>query len=388
METTSGDPRINQEHGRVAIVHDWLTVSAGAEKVLARMLGLFPNADLYALVDFLPIASRGFLGGRTVKTSFIQGLPGARRHYRNYLPLMPLAVEQWDMSGYDLVLSSSHAVAKGVITGPDQVHVSYVHSPLRYAWDLQHQYLREAGLTHGLRSFVVRALLHYMRLWDSRTAVGVDALVANSSYISRRIRKVYGRDVTVVYPPVDVRDFAVRTVKKDYYLTASRLVPYKRIPLIVEALRRLGRPLIVAGEGPEAQAARKAAAGSPHIRFVGYQGPAELARLMGEARAFLFAAEEDFGITPLEAMACGTPVIAYGRGGACETVIPGETGWYFSEQTPESLMAAIEAAEACPPLDPMACRRQAERFSPERFDREFLAVVAASFAARHGPRGG
>jgi len=217
--------------GRVALVHDWLAAYAGSEKVVEQILQLFPQADLYSIVDFFPESQRDVLGGKRAHTSFIQHLPRARKWFRHYLPLMPLAIEQFDLSGYDLVISSNHAVAKGVLTGPHQVHVSYVHSPIRYAWDLQHQYLAEAGMKHGVKSWIVRLLLHYIRIWDQRTAHGVDAFVANSAFVGRRIQKAYGSAATVVYPPVDVEQFELRTEREDVYVIASRMVPYKRIPL-------------------------------------------------------------------------------------------------------------------------------------------------------------
>jgi len=224
------DPKLSSdfEHLRVAVVHEWLTTYAGSEKVLAQLLKLFPHADVFVLVDFLAPAERGFLQGHKVTTSFIQRLPFAKKKYRAYLPLMPLAVEQFDLSEYDLIISSSHAVAKGVITGPDQIHISYVHSPMRYAWDLQHQYLRESGLQSGMKGWIAKYLLHRLRLWDARTANGVDVFVANSSFIAKRIWKVYRREAKVVYPPVDVAVFSLSSAKSSFYLAASRMVPYKK----------------------------------------------------------------------------------------------------------------------------------------------------------------
>lgn len=304
----------------VALIHDWLTTYAGAERVLEQMLTVYAQADLFAVCDFLPPEQRAFLQGRVPQTSFIQRLPLAARRYRGYLPLMPLAIEQLDVSSYDVVLSSSHAVAKGVLTGPQQLHVSYVHSPIRYAWDLQHQYLREAQLQHGLKSMLARLSLHYMRLWDVRTANGVDAFIANSRFIARRIAKVYRRPARVIYPPVEVEAFSLREQKEDFYLTASRMVPYKKMPLIVEAFAAMpDKRLVVIGDGPEL--ARCKAVAAPNVELLGYQPFEVLRDYMQRARAFVFAAEEDFGITPVEAQACGTPVIAFGRGGACETIV-------------------------------------------------------------------
>lgn len=238
--------------GRVAIVHDWLVAYAGSEKVLEQIIQMWPNADLFSIVDFFPEQHRKALGGKHASTSFIQHLPRAKSSFRSYLPLMPLAVEQFDLSSYDLVLTSSHAVAKGVLTGPNQVHVSYVHSPIRYAWDLQHQYLAEAGIKRGIKSWIARSLLHYMRIWDQRTAHGVDAFVANSEFVGRRIRKVYGSKASVVYPPVDVERFELGVKHEDFYVIASRMVPYKRIPLIVEAFGAMpDKRLVVIGDGPD-----------------------------------------------------------------------------------------------------------------------------------------
>ncbi|WP_197495701.1 glycosyltransferase family 4 protein [Acidihalobacter yilgarnensis] len=370
------------EGTRVAVVHDWLVTYTGAERVLEQILLMYPQADLFAVCDFLPDDQRGFLGGRRPRTSFIQRLPGARRRYRAYLPLMPLAIEQFDLSGYDLVISSSHAVAKGVLTGPDQVHVSYVHTPIRYAWDLQHQYLRESGLDRGFKGWLARYLLHRIRLWDVRTANGVDVFVANSAYIARRIRKAYGRDSVVVPPPVDVEGFAPAPVREDYYLTASRLVPYKRVDLVVSAFARMpGRQLKVIGTGPEFDRIARLAADHSNIELLGYQDGATLAALMGRARAFVFAAEEDFGITPVEAQAAGAPVIAYGRGGARETVVEGRTGLFFDEQTVDALVEGMERFEAVGvSMSAAQCRDNAERFSVQVFRTAFAAVVRRAMA--------
>lgn len=370
---------------KVAIVHDWLTVYAGAEKVLEHMLACWPDADLYALVDFLPEEQRGFLGGKRARTTFIQGLPFARARYRSYLPLMPVAIEQLDLSAYDVVVSSSFAVAKGVITGPDQLHVSYVHSPIRYAWDLQHQYLQEAGLTRGVKSMLARAILHYIRLWDARTANGVDDFIANSDFVARRIMKAYRRDAAVLHPPVDLTRFTPVSEKEDFYLTASRMVPYKRIPLIIQAFAAMpDKKLVVIGEGPEFERARSCA--TPNVRLLGYQPTDVLVDHMRRARAFVFAAEEDFGITPVEAQACGTPVIAFGKGGALETVIdtPGadRTGLFFDDQTVESICAAVRGFDALDTApSAAACRRNAERFSPQSFRESLTQFVADRWAA-------
>ncbi len=240
---------------KVAVVHDWLVTYAGAERVLEQMLQVLPEADLFSLIDFVPDDERGFLGGRPVRTSFLQRLPWARTRYRSYLPLMPLAIEQFDLSSYDLIVSSSYAVAKGVLTGPDQLHLCMCYSPMRYAWDLQHQYLRESGLDRGLKSMLARRLLHRIRNWDARTGAGVDEFMAISRFVARRIRKVYRRESTVIYPPVDTDAFAPdwNQGREPFYLTASRMVPYKRIDLIAEAFAGMpDRTLVIIGDGPDA----------------------------------------------------------------------------------------------------------------------------------------
>lgn len=374
---------------RVAVVHEWLVNHAGSEKVIEQILKIYPQADLFSVVDFLQPHERGFLDGRQARTTFIQRLPGAQKRFRHYLPLMPLAVEQHDLSGYDIVISSSHAVAKGVLTGPDQLHVCYIHSPIRYAWDMQHQYLRESNMTHGLKGTVARLLLHYMRLWDARTPFGVDRFIANSAFIARRVRKVYRREAGVIHPPVDVARFALRTDKEDFYLAASRLVPYKRMPMIVEAFARMpDKRLVLIGDGPDMDKVRAAA--TPNVTVLGFQSDEVLVDHMQRARAFVFAAEEDFGITPVEAQACGTPVIAYGRGGSLETVRGRgdprrRTGLFFDAQTVEAIVDAVESFEALPePIRPEVCRAHAERFAPEQFRARFARAVEAAWAEFHG----
>jgi glycosyltransferase involved in cell wall biosynthesis len=374
---------------KVAIVHEWLTTYAGSERVLEQLIKLYPDADVFAVVDFLPDSERGFLQGRPVTTSFIQRLPFAKKHFRHYLPLMPLAIEQFELGDYDLILSSNHAVAKGVLTGPDQVHVSYVHSPIRYAWDLQGQYLRESGLRTGLKSWIVRASLHYMRLWDTRTASGVDSFIANSSFIQRRIRKAYGRESRVIFPPVDVAGFSGEADKGDFFLAAGRMVPYKKMPLIVEAFARMPQHrLVVIGEGPDFE--RCKALATPNVTLLGYQRFDVLRDHMLRARGFVFAGEEDFGIMLVEAQAAGTPLIAYGNGGARDIVrplgaCPAPTGLFFDEQTVDSIVDAVGRFVACEAaMTPLACKNNARGFSEERFRAEIAALVAEELAAFNG----
>lgn len=373
---------------KVAIIHDWLVTYAGAERVLEQMIAVYPQADIFSTVDFLTEGQRDFLQGRPVKSSFIQCLPFAKKKYRQYLPLMPLAVEQFDLSAYDLVISSSHAVAKGVLVGPDQLHICMCYSPIRYAWDLQHQYLRESGLDKGLKGWLARYLLHKMRLWDMRTAAGVDTFIAISHFIERRIRRVYRRDSVVVYPPVDVSAFTCQDKKEEFYLTASRMVPYKRIDLIVKAFSEMpDKRLIVIGDGPDYEKI-KSLAGS-NVTLLGYQ-PFEILRdHMQRAKAFVFAAEEDFGITPIEAQACGTPVIAFGKGGALETirVSDGLTGLLFKQQSTASIIKAVRDFESGPSIDPQACRSNAERFAIPVFRHRFGEVVNQALSVLNGANG-
>jgi len=358
----------------VGIVHEWLASYAGSEKVIEQMLEVFPTAEIYSLVDFLPQKDRAWLGDRKIHTSFIQRLPFARRKFRGYLPLMPLAIEQFDLAPHDVVISSNHAVAKGVITRADQLHISYVHTPIRYAWDLKDQYLREAGKTRGLRSMIVRMIMHYIRRWDVASANRVDKFVANSHYVARRIWKTYRREAEVIYPPVDIDAYPFCDQKEDFYVTASRLVPYKKVDSIVKAFTKNGLPLMVIGDGPDTKKIAKLA--GKNVTMLGYQSQEKMTELMQRAKAFVFAADEDFGITPVEAQACGTPVIAFGRGGVTETVVDGETGMFFNEQTPESLNAAVERFESmAATFEPELIRKHAEQFGIERFRREMCELV-------------
>lgn len=355
---------------RVAIIHDFYYTYCGAERVIEELIAQFPHSDLFALFDFLPEDQRKFLHGKPVRTSFIQRLPMAKTRHRAYLPLMPLAIEQLDISGYDLVISSSYMAAKGVITGPDQLHVCYCHSPVRYAWDLQHQYLDQAGLGFGIKGLFARTLLHYIRNWDVRTSLGVDHFIANSKFVGRRIKKTYRRSSTVVYPPVKLDVFTPNDeARSDDYLVLGRMVPYKRTDLIVKAFAAMpDRHLTVIGEGPDYENLRAIA--SPNVKFVGFQEQEYVVAKMRTAKALIFAAEEDFGIVPVEALACGTPVIAYGRGGVTETVIDGVHGVLYEEQNEASLIDAIERFEAqndFGKFDTQVMRKQAEKFSNEAF---------------------
>ena len=360
---------------KVALVHEWLVTYAGSEKVLSEMLKEFPQADLFCLVDFSNGRFRDKFFGKTFRTSVLQRYRRWSKWYRYFFPLMMAAVERFDLSEYDLIISNSHAVSKGIITGPDQLHISYCYTPMRYAWDLQHQYLREQRLDRGLKGLLARLVLHYARVWDSRTANGVDCFIACSHYIGRRIRKAYRRESTVIYPGVDTEYFQIGSAKEDYYLTSSRLVPYKKVPLIVEAFKNMpDRRLVVIGDGPQYRDVLRKA--GENVSVLGYQDDKVLLKHMQTAKAFIFAAEEDFGITLLEAQACGTPVLAFGRGGASETVIDGVTGLHFWHQSVEAICDAVTRFEAATGgFDAATLRQHAQRFSIARFRMEFRGRV-------------
>ena len=362
-----------------ALIHDWFSTYAGAEKCVESFTNIWNDFEIYSLIDFLSDADRDkILKGKRAHTSFIQKLPFAKDKYRNYLPLFPLAIEQFDLSGYDVVLSSSHAVAKGVLTHSNQLHIAYVHTPIRYAWDLYHQYLRESGLDRGLKGVLAKYFLHKIRLWDASTANRVDHYVANSRYIARRIKKTYGKPSDVIYPPVDVDKFTLREAKEEFYLTASRMVPYKKVDLIVEAFSQTDKKLLVIGDGPDMAKIKSKA--SKNVELLGFASDEKMADLMGRAKAFVFAAEEDFGITPVEAQACGTPVICFGRGGARETVRDGESGLYFMEQNAKELLAAVAKFEQnYDKFEPVKIRENSLKFSRARFETEIKSYVEKKY---------
>lgn len=365
---------------RVACVHEWLTEWGGSEDSVRAILDCYPDAQLYATIDFLSDASRELLGNRPIRTTFLQRAPWVRDRFWNYLPLTGLAVESHDVGEAEMIISSSHAFAKGVLTRGDQIHVSYVYSPMRYAWDLHREYLRDYKLERGPKAWLARYLFHRLRLWDRQTANNVDLFMAISRHVQDRIWRTYRRPSRVIYPPVRTQRYAMKAEKEDHYVTVSRLVSYKRIDLILDAFRMMpSRKLIVVGDGPEMPALR--AACPPNVTLLGRQPDEVVAHHLQAARAFVFAAHEDFGISPVEAQACGTPVIAYGAGGSLETVRPPDsgaapTGLLFPRQTAASLVDAVDAFEAAGPVfDPYACREWAERFSEARFKHQFAGCV-------------
>jgi glycosyltransferase involved in cell wall biosynthesis len=360
---------------KVALVHDWLVEFGGAEQVLGSLLEIWPQAPVYTLIFDPQGQCAELLAGRQVIPSFLQHIPGAVHRHRWLLPLMPLAIEQFDLSNYDLVFSSSYAVAKGVLTHPRQLHICYIHTPMRYAWEMQSEYLKSAGLERGLRAAMARLVLHYLRQWDVSSASRVDVFLANSQHTAARVRKTYRRTARVIYPPVDTNALQPGAARSEFYLTVSRLVPYKKIDLLVEAFRGLpDRKLVVIGDGPELSRLKKMA--GANITFLGYQPFNVVRDYLQRARAFLFVAQDDFGLAPLEAQACGTPVIAYKAGGALETVQEGHTGLFFLEQSAESLCAAVRAFEAWQnPYDSVELYNHAQAFNKARFQAEIKDFV-------------
>ncbi|GAA5534866.1 glycosyltransferase [Deinococcus aluminii] len=367
---------------KTAFVHEWLTGGfVGSEKVLAEMWAVRPGSPIYTLVHNPGDFAGTPLEHAEIYTSAIQHWPRGVQNYRTYLPFMPYQIEQFDLTPYDTVISSSHAVAKGVLVGAGQLHISYIHSPIRYAWDLYQQYLREANLTRGVKATLAKMVLHYIRIWDNSTANRVDVFLANSEYVAKRVWRTYRRPARVLYPPVEVARFDHTRPREDFYLAMSRFVPYKKIDLIVETFTRLDKPLVVIGSGPDFEKV-KALAG-PNVQLLGRQSDEVVADLMGRCKAFVFAADEDFGIVPVEAQAAGAPVIAYGKGGSLETVVPDRTGVFFGQQSVESLTRAVGLFEERQHLfDAGTIRRHAEQFRPERFRAQFAAILQTAEQAK------
>jgi glycosyltransferase involved in cell wall biosynthesis len=356
-----------------AIIHEWLVTLAGAESVLQSIYSLFPGT-IYTLFH----DPKGVAGSQwenlDIKTSMLQHLPQASKHHRLYLPLFPMAIEQFDLREHDIIISSSYAVAKGVLNSSDQLHICYCHSPMRYIWDLTFEYMEASNLTQGLKSFLVRSIFHYIRIWDALSAMRVNEFVANSYYIAHRIQKCYNRTATVIYPPVDIDRFGISDKRDNYFITISRLVPYKRIDLIIRACNELNLPLLIVGDGPCRKDLEKIA--KKNVTFLGHLPPPEMDKYLKNARAFIFSAEEDFGIVNVEAQACGVPVIAYGRGGALETVEADISGVFFYKQDTQSLIDAINRfLWKEDTFDPFVIRDQAKRFPRSRFEYEFKAFV-------------
>jgi len=345
------------------LIHDWLVTSGGAEKVLEEIWSLYPS-PIFTLVN------GNILPGKKIISSVLQKMPGSLRFHRYFLPVFPWAIEKFDLSEFEVILSSSHAVAKGIKKREDQLHICYCHTPMRYAWDLEKQYMENLGT---VQRWGAQTILKYLREWDRSSSNRVDHFIANSAYVAERIERIYGRKATVIYPPVSTEQFYLSEKKEDFYLTISRLVPYKKIELIIGAFASFpDRELIVVGDGPEMSRLKEIA--TPNVKLMGHQTDEAVSSLLSQARAFIFAAEEDFGIVPVEAQASGTPVIAFGKGGACETVIAGKTGIFFEEQTVQSLVNAMHNFEKLV-FDPVQIKAHAETFNKERFKREFKTFV-------------
>jgi glycosyltransferase involved in cell wall biosynthesis len=366
---------------KTALVHEWLTpLATGGSELVVKEILKSVDADLYALIDFESINPNSYLYQRKIGTTFLQHFPSARKGVQKYLPLLPIAIEQLNLTDYDVILSSSHAVAKGVITRPDQLHISYCHTPMRYAWDLTFDYLDRSSLGKGIPGIFTRYFLHQLRQWDVISANRVDFFIANSHHTARRIWRCYRRKAHVIYPPVNINKFPFQEKKSEFYVTVSRLVSYKKVSLIVEAFNRLGKPLVVIGDGAELNEIRSFA--KPNIKILGAVSDEKMIKYMSEAKAFIYAACEDFGIAIVEAQACGTPVIAYKGGGAMETVkdireFPDTgTGLLFSPQTVEGLMEGIETFTTLEnKFNPENNRLQANQFSNQIFKKNYLEFL-------------
>ena len=364
-----------------ALVHEWLTPEAtGGSELVVREILQYIDADLYALIDFESTNPQSYLYQRNIGTTFLQRFPQAKAGIQKYLPLLAIAIEQLDLNRYDVILSSSHAVAKGVLTNPHQLHICYCHTPMRYAWDLTFDYLEGDRKGKGVRGIIARYILHRLRQWDVISANRVDYFIANSQHTAKRIWRCYRRPAKVIYPPVDLEKFEFCAEKSDFYLTISRLVSYKQICLIVKAFNKLKKPLVIIGSGSQLNEIRALA--QSHVRVLGWQPHNVVKEYIEKAKAFVYAACEDFGIALVEAQACGTPVIAYGKGGALETVKDiredpqNGTGLFFNVQQPEALIEAVKTFERLQTkIDPENCRSQATKFSPEIFKQSYLKYV-------------
>ena len=372
---------------KVALIHDWLTGMRGGEKVLEVFCELFPDADLFTLLHIKGSVSK-LIENRNIKTSFIQKLPFVEKKYRHFLPLFPSAIEQFDLGGYDLILSSSHCVAKGIIPSPDAVSISYVHTPMRYIWDMYYDYFGR-GRAGALTRFAMLFVADYLRKWDVNSTNRCDYLIANSKHVASRIKRYYNRDADVIYPPVETKRFNISNALADYFLIVSAFVPYKRIDIAIEAFNKLSLPLKIVGTGQD-EKRLKGLAGK-NIEFLGWRNEDELVELYSKCKALIFPGEEDFGIVPVEAMASGRPVIAYGKGGALETVMPlnqgigvreqgleeKPTGVFFYEQTSEALRDAVHIFEKnSDKFDSEAIRSHALKFDRKIFKENISGYIA------------
>ncbi len=370
---------------KVALVHDWLTGMRGGEKVLEVLCDIFPQSDIYTLLHN-PGSVSPKIEAHRIFTSFVNRLPFKEKRYRHYLPLFPTAIELFNFKAYDLVVSTSHCVAKGIVPPPDTLHISYLHTPMRYVWDMYEEYFGADKLGWFSRK-LIPLFANYLRMWDVTSSNRVDWFLANSRHVANRIKKYYRREATVIHPPVDTDRFSPGESAGEYFLIVSALVPYKKVDLAIRAFRKMQKPLVIVGQGPESE--RLKALAGPETEFVDWQPPEKLRRYYANCRALIFPGEEDFGIVPVEAMASGKPIIAYGRGGALETIVgynpaTGEnaTGIFFPEQTEESLIRAVEMAEQVE-WDPHFIARHARQFDRETFRRKMENFIAAKWQAHH-----
>jgi glycosyltransferase involved in cell wall biosynthesis len=356
---------------KIAIVHDYLNQSGGAERVLECFMDLFPQAPIYTMVSDLSNMPKRF-EHTDIRHSFIQSIPFSKNHYKKMLSLFPIAVEQFDLREYDIILSSSSAFAKGVITNPNQLHICYCYTPMRYVWDLYHQYIEE-DVKNPIFRKVLPYVLHKIRMWDCITAQRVDQFISISNSISNRIAKYYGRESTVIYPPVSYDKFKQSDKIEDFFLIVSRMIPYKRIDIAIDAFNKLQKPLVIIGDGYDRK--RLESLAGPTITFLGRQPDEVIVDYYSRCKGFLLAGEEDFGITPLEAQSSGRPVIAYGKGGALETVINNVTGVFFEESTSEDIIKAVHKFESIS-FDSHAIREHANKFNEARFKREIMDYIS------------
>lgn len=368
---------------KVAIVHDWLTGMRGGEKVLECLCELYPGADLYTLVHIEGSCS-DIIEGMNIHTSFIDQIPGRKRYYRHMLPLMPFAIERFILKDYDLILSSSHCVAKGIIPGPDSVHISYVHSPMRYVWDMYEDYFGK-GRINPIAGGIIPFFATGLRQWDVTSSARVDCFIANSGHVARRINKYYRRDAGVIHPPLDLERFSIKPDRADYFLMLTAFAPYKRVDLAIQAFNAIKKPLKIVGSGQDEKRLKEMA--GPTIEFMGWQSDAQIVDLYSRCQAFIFPGEEDFGITPLEAMGSGRPVIAFARGGALETIRgldhSNPTGVFFAEQGVDSLLGAIHLFEDnCSGFDPEQIRAHAAHWNRDRFKNEIMGAIDTCLAKK------
>ena len=365
---------------KIAIIHDWLTGMRGGEKVLEAILDIYPDSEIFTLLHN-PGSVSAKIEQRPIHTSFINRLPGKTNRYRHYLPLFPTAIELFNLKAFDLILSTSHCVAKGVVTPPNALHIAYLHTPMRYVWDMYDEYFGP-GQTGWLSGKLIPLFANYLRTWDVTSSNRVDWFLANSGHVARRIRKYYRREATVIHPPVDIHQFQLVENNQGYYLIVSALVPYKKVDLAIQAFNRLKQRLVVVGKGPELPRLQKMAGST--IEFVDWQSPEKLQDYYAGCKALIFPGEEDFGIVPVEAMACGKPVIAFARGGARETVLPAQpphqpgTGIFFFQQTVDALIQAIRQSETIP-WQAQFIRKHAEQFSVERFKHQYREFVESKW---------